>query len=65
MGALRYLLKLSARRNEIEDRLLALEYRRALIDDFADDLAEQDLRSALYDLSGEISLASRHHRGRW
>ncbi len=65
MGALRYLLKLSARRNEIEDRLLALEYRRALIDDFADDLAEQDLRSALCDLSGEISLASRHHRGRW
>lgn len=31
MGALRYLLKLSARRTDIEDGLLALEYRRLLV----------------------------------
>ncbi|MDQ0321989.1 hypothetical protein QO002_004195 [Pararhizobium capsulatum DSM 1112] len=64
MGALRYFLRLSARRNDLEDRLLALEYRRLLLDDFADDLAEDDLRGALGDVSSEIRFAKRRHRNR-
>lgn len=62
-GRLARFFRLSHRRRELEDRLLCLEYRNLLCDDFSLDGGEGELHDALDDLSRQLRCRSFRSRG--
>ncbi|MFT4182537.1 MAG: hypothetical protein QM636_11550 [Rhizobium sp.] len=64
MGRLRHFFRLSARRDDLETRLLVREYRSLLSDDHFDDDTDTELQSACAEVSDEISSRRFRHRHR-
>ena len=62
MGKLRHFLRLSARHEELEAKLLMHEYRSLLMDDHDHDGSETELRARLSEVSEELSSLGRRHR---
>ena len=55
--------RLMAKRREVEDRLLHLEYRKLLQDDMFYDAGEGDLKATLADICAELQCGIYRTRG--
>ncbi len=62
-GRIARFFRLTRRRHELEDRLLRLEYRNLLCDDFSLDGGEGELHDALDDLHTQLRCRSLRSRG--
>jgi hypothetical protein len=61
VGRLHHFFRLSAKRDEIEKKLLVQEYRMLLLDDHVDDGTSSELQSKCVELSHEMGSHRRRH----